>query len=312
MKVRFFGTRGSVPTPISYQELLETFQYMYEEAFRKGIKPADLPVFLKKMQQEQPFFFGGDTSCVLFSEGDRDLIVDAGSGLRRLGGEQLKKGNKEMHVLLSHFHWDHIQGIPFFVPVYIPGLTINIYAAQDELEQIMKKQMSHPTFPIPFDVLRSKVIFHKLEEGKLHKINDFKVEVFKLHHPNPCYGFKVSKGEKSAVYFTDTEIKATELLKMDSYRAFIGNTQAVIADAQYSFVDYYAKQTWGHSTVITFIDMLAAGDNVDRLIMFHHEPMAGFVSLMEQYKDAVNYKKLNHASSKLQVLISWDGMELQL
>ena len=310
MRAHFFGTRGSLPTPPDFDEFVELCSQVYSRAHEAGIAPDGIRDYLHSSQAEHPAYFGGNTSCIRLSSGDANLILDAGSGIRQAGNDIMESGQKEVHIIMSHVHWDHIQGLPFFTPLYVPGYTIHFYSARKDLADVFRRQMSSPTFPVPFDVVGSKIVYHTYDDGEVFDVNGFSVKASRLHHPDESYGFKVERDGGSFVYLTDTEVKSTELKKMEYYRNFIGDADIIVADSQYSFVEYFAKQAWGHSTSTVFIDILADSQAHQKLILFHHDPQASVERLRALGVQAKGYQNLSCPGSPVEILYAYDGLEL--
>lgn len=250
MKVRFWGVRGSIPTP--------------------GAATAE---------------YGGNTSCVEVTSGaGATLVLDAGTGLRVFGLDYLKRKNasKTIPLLISHSHWDHIQGFPFFVPVHIPGYTIEIYG-DGEIRKSLAAQMRPPVFPVDFRKLPSNIKYHTVEDS-VFKVADFKITPFTLVHPQKVLGFRIEAGGKCIVYATDTEHKF-DAREKNIIKAIKG-ADMLLYDAQYTPEEYDGGRTgWGHSTYLAGIDV-AKKANVKTLVLFHHEPTHDDAAVNQILKEA--------------------------
>lgn len=246
--VRFWGTRGSIAAPSP-----ETVRY------------------------------GGNTSCVeiLLPEHDELLVIDAGTGLRVLGNAKLRE-RKEWHghIFISHTHWDHIQGLPFFSPWYLPGNSFTIVSTdQNELplEKVIAGQMISAYFPVDFERLGADIAFKKLTEGD-HTINRLRVETLLANHPNVTLMFKFHLGGKTLVYATDNELQWPNEKGVDPMAAqrarmveFFRGADLLIHDAQYTDDEYRTKRGWGHSSWREALDIAIRSD-VKQLVFFHHDP----------------------------------------
>ncbi len=246
--VTFWGTRGSIPTP--------------------GVHTAR---------------YGGNTSCVAVT-GARDqlVILDAGSGIRLLGRELMRVASMPMNldILLSHTHWDHIQGLPFFQPLNTRGNSVRIYGAAQAgvpLEEILDRQMDPVVFPVPLKALAADLRITEISGGRF-EIDGFLVEAFRLRHPGTTLGYKLvpARGGRTIAYLTDNELGAggsydvppdwrRELVR------FLGGVDTLIHDGMYSEAMIESRAGWGHSTPEQAVD-LAAEAGVRRLVLFHHEP----------------------------------------
>ena len=247
MFVRFWGTRGSIPTPGP-----GTTRY------------------------------GGNTSCVELQSEDGNLFVfDCGTGIRELGLSLLGRSATppRIHILIGHTHWDHIQGFPFFTPVFLPGTEINIYATlgfQRSLEEALAGQMQYSYFPVKLQELASRIHYTELDEG-FFRIGDCLVETQYLNHTAPTIAYRITEGSTSVAYVTDHEpfwkSSGPVFLHPGDQRhvEFVRGVDLLIHDAQYSEEEYKGKIGWGHSPIGYVRDVaLAAG--VKRLALFHHDP----------------------------------------
>lgn len=239
MKLTYYGVRGSIPAPGP-----ETTGY------------------------------GGNTSCVTIEAADRLLIFDAGSGIRKLGNEllakQFGKGRGKADLFISHTHWDHIQGLPFFVPVYIKGNELTIFGEQrlgKTLDEVVEGQQEPPNFPEGAKLMSTMNYAHLKEWDTVNR-GDIKVTCARLNHPNGVYAYRVQLGDKAIVYATDTEHYAApdwKLLKLAE------DADVLIYDGQYTPEEYPKKIGWGHSTYVEGA-RIAKLAGVKELHLFHHDP----------------------------------------
>jgi phosphoribosyl 1,2-cyclic phosphodiesterase len=251
--VRFWGVRGSIPTPGP-----RTRRY------------------------------GGNTSCVEVRVDDNLMIFDAGTGMRELGVHLLKARQKELtiHLFLSHPHWDHIQGFPFFGPAYVSSTTMYVYGPKgdDKNYQLLSGQMANAYFPVKFSDLGAKIVSRSFN-GEVVKAGDVQVRCFGQKHPGGSVGFRVDSGDKSVVFATDSELdqllldpnlpkKDPEALRElpDDLVSAISGADLLIADAQYTDSEYVQKVGWGHPRATTVVDFAVQGQ-VRQLALTHHDPM---------------------------------------
>lgn len=244
IKIKFWGVRGSIPTPGKY--------------------------FLK---------YGGNTPCVEIRCGDTIIILDAGTGLRELGASLLHEfagSPKEYNILISHTHWDHIQGFPFFHMAYLPGNKISFYGGNSvsALEELIYGQMDKEYFPVTVFELASNVVFNTLAESPFF-INDVKIYFTHLIHPSLSLGFRIEYKGKVVVYATDSEISDDPEIEMINERN-IGNlikdADVLIADCQYTDEEYKNKHGWGHTAISKTVE-ISNRFNVKNLFAFHHDPL---------------------------------------
>jgi phosphoribosyl 1,2-cyclic phosphodiesterase len=247
-RLTFWGTRGSIPTPGPH-----TIRY------------------------------GGNTACLSITGADgRLVILDAGSGLRPLGHELMSRRGVTItaDLLLSHTHWDHIQGLPFFKPLSAAGNRFCVFgAAQGDvpLQEILRRQMDPLVFPIPLEALAARIEVRDIEEGEF-PLADFRIRAFRLRHPGTTFGYRLQplRGGRDVAYVTDNELGAGGTYPVspdwrERLVQFLAGTDTLIHDAMYSDQFIQQRAGWGHSTPRQAVD-LAAQAECARLILFHHEP----------------------------------------
>src|SRR5205814_402109 len=258
--VTFWGTRGSTPTPGAH-----TARY------------------------------GGNTPCVAVEGtgggGDNGqgqlVILDAGTGIRALGRELVERQNGavQAEILLSHAHWDHIQGLPHFKPFFAPGNAVRIWGSRQgttSLEAILRQQMDPAVFPVPIDALSAKLTVRQVEPGGGEfTVGAFRVRAMRLRHPGTTLGYRLTPagGGASMAYVTDNELGSgghydTPASRRNDFIAFLANTELLIHDAMYTPQELEQHRGWGHSTFEEAVT-LAADAGVPRLVLFHHEPEHG-------------------------------------
>ena len=215
--------------------------------------------------------FGGNTSCVEICCGDERLIFDAGSGIRELGNELLKSMPLRARMFFTHYHWDHLLGFPFFVPLYVPVNEFDIYGEKKgELtpRNILEGQMVYPYFPVSMEVMRAKMTFHTIEPGQQYSFGDVTVKTQRLNHPFDAVGYRVEYKGSSVAYITDYEhYPHPDQPLME----FVRGVDAMIYDSAFSDAEDPTKVGWGHSTWQQAI-RLAQETDVKFLIISHHEP----------------------------------------
>ncbi len=269
MRIRFWGVRGSYPVP-----------------------------------GPQTNRYGGNTSCVeVRPRRGPHIIIDAGTGIRRLGKQMMEsahgEGKGNTHLLISHTHWDHIQGLPFFAPLYQPGNKLFVYARQRDdthLRSIFASQTENAYFPVPFESVQADVAFRELVEGARFEIGGVKVSCTRLNHPWIAMAYRLDCDGASVLYATDTApfrdillenefvkvapslggpLPEEQVLKLNAMRdALVGLAKGVdllIYDTQFTSEEYKSRPHWGHSTPADAVEIaLAAG--AKKLVLFHHAP----------------------------------------
>ena len=259
--------------------------------------------------------FGGNTSCVeIITGGDEYVLCDLGTGVREFGNRVLAEhgpGAKHCYnVFLSHPHWDHIMGFPFFTPAYIPGNRIRIHGCHQVLREALENQQSAPSFPVDFRSLGATIEFVTLEPGRSYDVAGLSVTALKQFHGGDSYGYRFSRGGKSIVYSTDCEHKYSTLDESYPFVEFYRNADLLIFDAMYSLADTMSvKEDWGHSNNVVAVE-LAQAARVKRLVLFHHEPVFDDRMIERILADTIRFEEISRRGAKVEVISAYDGLEL--
>jgi phosphoribosyl 1,2-cyclic phosphodiesterase len=218
--------------------------------------------------------YGGDTPCVDIRTGDDGIvIIDAGSGIRRLGNRLLAEKRHDYALIFTHAHWDHIMGFPFFRPIYRSGTHIAMFGcpfAQASVREMISRIMAPPNFPVNFSDIKAEIRYQEACEETFH-LGGLTVTPIPLSHPNQGMGYRFEEGGKSFVFLTDNELTYRHPggLEYKDYCAFAKGADLLVHDAEYRPQDYRKTRTWGHS-VYTDTLRLALDAGVGRLGLFHH------------------------------------------
>jgi phosphoribosyl 1,2-cyclic phosphodiesterase len=241
----------------------------------------------------------------------RQLIVfDCGSGLRELGSAHIAENRKpnHYHIFFSHFHWDHIQGLPFFTPAYDPSVKIDFYSPLPNVEKYLSGQMVRPYFPVQFDAMSSRKSFHLLKKDTT--VNGRTVQFKKMNHPGDSYAYCVNENGKRLIYATDTELSATDFMKTEENASFFQGADMVIIDCQYTLGEAIDKYHWGHSAFSIAVDF-AANWGIKHMVMFHHDPayndhkLYGILQSARWYLERANIKDI-------ELTLAYEGLEISL
>jgi phosphoribosyl 1,2-cyclic phosphodiesterase len=259
--------------------------------------------------------YGGNTSCVHIElDSGHDLVMDAGTGIRDLG-HKLAKKSSPINILLSHGHWDHIQGYPFFDPIYQLDRDISVYFNVESGEKILCNlfdQMDGSNFPVKADDLPSNnYCKFKGVESELYEKGGIKVIIKPLNHPGGGNAFHISENGMTCAYVTDNELDppyATST-SYDDWVKYLHGTDVLIHDAQYTEDDMPHKHGWGHS-LISQVRQLAVDAEVGALVMFHHDPERTDSELDEIQRENNNFLK-SHRTPTYSICAA-EGMQLQL
>ena len=317
MLVHFWGCRGSIPSSLGYLGVRMKIRAALAAA--RGRALDDPEAIDRFIENDLPFSvsgtYGGNSSCVeLITGADEYVICDLGSGVREFGNAVLAKhGPARKHrynVFLSHAHWDHIMGFPFFTPSYIPGNVIRIFCCHKEMRDAFIRQQSHPCFPVDFRSLSATIEFVDLEPGRTYDVDGLSVRAIEQNHPSDSYGFRFSRAGKTVVYSTDCEHKVQLLNESYPFVEFFRGADLLIFDAQYSLADQISvKEDWGHSSNIIAVE-LAQLARVKHLAMFHHEPVFDDETLEKILGETRRYSAISPSAKKLKITSAYDGLEI--
>lgn len=279
----------------------------------------DFDEFLdEKLPSWVPMTYGGATSCVVVDDGGEEpLVLDMGSGLRAFGQHVLAsrgpQNPQNYNILMSHLHWDHIMGLPFFAPAYIPGNRLRLHGGHDNIREALERQQSEPCFPVYFENLGADFEFLQLPLNEPVRIGNATVEMMSQIHSGGSFGYRITVGDRVLVYATDSEHKLDDLEFMDAVTDFFTGAHTVIFDAMYSATDAMSvKDDWGHSSNMVGVE-LAQAAGVERLVLFHHEPIHDDQALARMLGETRRLEELTREDrAPLEIVSAFDGMELSL
>jgi phosphoribosyl 1,2-cyclic phosphodiesterase len=252
--------------------------------------------------------YGGNTSCVEIRVDDQVVILDAGTGIRLLGQDLLRRGKHKAVLLLTHTHWDHINGFPFFAPAFNADFSLRILAGHlndkpGGIEAVLAKQMETPTFPVPLSAMKASLSFEDFTAGDSFTLIDgIRLRTAPLRHPNGATGYRIEHGGMSVCYVTDTEHSPGTM--DDNVLGLISGADLLIYDCTYTDAEFPDRIGWGHSTWQEAVRLCRAAA-VKRLAIFHHDP---------DHTDAVMAEIEDEARRTWPagVVVARDGMELTL
>lgn len=317
MYIKFWGTRGSIPTPTSS----ETIKFKIRQALEgaAGLNLSD-PAVIERYIRRLPFTIqgtaGGNTPCLEVRSGDDILIIDAGSGIRLLGQQLLDEGfaagNRKANILMTHTHWDHIQGFPFFRPVFIPNNHFTFYSPFDNLSERLYKQQVSEFFPVPVSYMSATLDFKEIEPEKWHQIGKFRVYPMILSHPGQAYGYRIEDGESCLVCASDSEYKRVDPTSTEKYVDFFNEADLLIFDAQYNLTEALDRPDWGHSTPMMGAEF-AYRARVKRLALFHHDPASNDDKIWAGKEQAEGYLVHRYPNyTGCQVIVAHDGLSIEI
>ena len=316
-RVRFWGTRGSIPVALTADGVRHKIVAALRGASgRTFANDAEAGAYVDSLAFADRATFGGHSPCVEIETGGPDFVIcDLGSGVRPFGQAALARdggGPRTYHVFLSHVHWDHIMGLPFFTPAYIPGNRVVIYGGHAHLEAALRRQQEQPSFPVDFSTFRADISFVRLEPGIVHEVAGMRVTLKLQRHAGDSYGFRFESGGKVVVYSTDSEHDLGNRRETDAFVDFFRGADVVIFDAMYSLADAISvKADWGHSSNIAGVELCHAA-GVKHLCMFHHEPAFDDASIARVLADTRRYEEICRSGAPMTVTAAYDGMEIDL
>jgi phosphoribosyl 1,2-cyclic phosphodiesterase len=299
-KAKLWGVRGSIPAPLPPSEIDRRLRTALQQCAEQGFDKHDINKYIASLPLHKRGGFGGNTPCCeVFTESTM-LLIDGGSGLRRKACELMQgpcgRGEGELHILMTHFHWDHIIGIPFFMPVFIPGNRIHIYSVQEEAENSLRILFRKPNFPVPYEALGAEIVYHRLEPRTPRTVGDIRFTPYLLDHPDPAWGYRLESEGRVLSYCVDTECRRASRDELGEDLPLYRNVNTLIIDAQYSLPEAIEKVNWGHAAATIALD-IAMREKIDTVIFTHHDPAAGDEKIAVISKQTEDYAahELNQA-----------------
>jgi len=322
MKARIWGARGSLPVALNARQIRAKLVTALEGAIGRDLDtPQKVADYIDNdLGFEVSGTYGGNSSCVEVEAWDTDaihehIVLDLGSGVRPLAGSKLAKYGpakpQTYHVFMSHLHWDHIMGFPFFTPAYIPGNRIIIYGCHKDLETAFRRQQEPISFPVTFQQLGATIEFVTMEPGVPLQLRDVTVTAKLQLHAGDSYGYRLEQHGKALIYSTDSEHKLDNAAERVAFVDFFRDADLVIFDAMYSLADSISvKADWGHSSNVVGVELCQLA-GVHKLCLFHHEPIYDDVQISRVLAETRRYAEIT-GEAPLEILSAYDGMEISL
>lgn len=315
MFVKFWGVRGSYPKPLSPTALREKIAAVVQRISASDLLDQDSrEAFLASLPDHLFSTPGGNTPCLELRPDPRTLMVfDAGTGIIELGKRLAKEAlpMQEIHLFFSHFHYDHIQGLPFFGPAYQPSVSLHLYSPEPDFEFTLKEQMKHPFFPVTMQgTMTRRMYFHQIRTDEdLLFGGGTRVRAHELRHPGRAYGYRVERDGRSLVFCPDYEIMESDFHPDKLAEEFFHSSDVLILDTMYTLGEAIEKINWGHSAFsigVEFAHRMAA----KRLFLFHHEPMNDDQQMYKILQSARWFGERMGAS--LSIHLAEEGKEFEL
>lgn len=315
--MRFWGTRGSIPVALTAAQLRDKLIAALTAASAQRLdSAAKITHFIDHdLGFAVAGTYGGHTSCVQIESGSAEhVICDLGTGVRPFGQSMLARFGaatpQTYHVFMSHVHWDHIMGFPFFTPAYIPGNRIVIHGCHAGLEQAFRRQQDVPSFPVDFSQLAASIEFNRLEPGRRYEIAGLQVTAKLQRHSGDSYGYRFEQQGKAVVYSTDSEHVLDNHAESDSFVEFFRGADMVVFDAMYALADAISvKADWGHSSNIVGVELCQRA-GVKCFCMFHHEPAYDDATIATVLAETQRFEEITRTGEPLEVIAAYDGLEL--
>ena len=315
-RLRFWGTRGSLPVALTAADvrakLLRTLRAAHGHTLDSD---AAREAFLDTLPFATAGTYGGHSSCVQLDNGGPEYFVcDMGSGLRPFGqwamSRRVAGQAQTFHIFMSHLHWDHIMGLPFFVPAFIAGNRVVFYGSHVELEAALRRQQERPSFPVDFSIFGAKLEFVHVEPGRQINVAGVGVTSMLQRHTGDSYGWRFESNGKVVVYSTDSEHPLADPAHTERFVRFFDRADLVIFDAMYSLADAISvKADWGHSSNIVGVELCQLA-HARQLCLFHHEPVFDDAALDAMLAETRRLEEITRGGEPLQISAAYDGLEI--
>lgn len=315
----FWGTRGSLPVSLSHRDVREKIVAALTAANGKNFKTRTaLDEFVDNLPFSVAGTFGGNSSCVeIVGDSNDHFICDMGSGARPLGQAKIARfgvpNPQTYHIFISHLHWDHLMGFPYFAPMYIPGNRIVVHGCHPDLEQAVRLQMQSPNFPVDYAMAGAKIEFDIMVPDQPRYISGINVTPKLQMHAGDSYGYRFESLDRTVVYSTDSEHKLENPGEHAEFSQFFRKADLVIFDAMYSLAEAVSvKADWGHSSNIVGVELCQAAA-VKRLALFHHEPVHDDKQLSRLVAETRRLEQITRGSrAPLEIISAYDGLTIDL
>ena len=321
--VTFWGTRGSIPTSYNKAVQRDVLVSVLSQAGPDDVgSRAAAEAFLARSDDlHLPLRYGGETTCVEFANsGGGRIIIDFGSGVRQFGGAAIAANgpvaDRPYHFLMTHMHWDHVQGFPFFAPCFIPGNDVRISGGHgaEAIRDALFGQMRPPYFPVPVEAMQADISSPDTPRDQPFDLEGFRVTPFLLRHGGGSYGYRLDFEGASVVFASDAEHDLNDLVPDYPYVGWARGADLLIFDAQYSLADLVLhKEDWGHSSGLVAVDLAHLAD-VRKVLLTHHDPAASDESIDGIAQQAQEYEEMlrDGGASAITVRAAYDGLKVEV
>jgi len=309
--IHFWGVRGSIPAPLTPQQIKSKIMAVVQRITPDDLKSIDSRArFLTTLPDWIYGTSGGNTTCLEIKAAGKELIFDAGSGIREYGRSKNLPKDNHYNLFFTHFHWDHVQGFPFFEPAYNPASKIDVFSPFDNVKEYLSEQMSKPFYPVSFDAITKNISWNKVIVGEQVNLGDVKITACKMNHPGDSYSYAICENDKKFVFATDIELRARDFKKSPETELVFSNADCIAIDAQYTVEEAYKKKNWGHSAFCYAVDF-AIFWNIKKVYLFHHEPTYDDKKLNSILQAARWYAQYIHHSD-IEIELAKEDLEIVL
>lgn len=316
MFIKFWGVRGSIPHSISSVAWVDHIEKIMKDFFKSGFQNSDdVTAYLKSKTVLEVGGFGTATTCVQVSQGPQSIIIDGGSGIKSMSDEWIKQPTAgaptEFHILLTHFHFDHVMGLPFFLPHFKTGCRIHYYSPHSEMESIVRSLFQKPMFPVEFSTIGADVQFHKIEAYKPSIINGFTVTAYKTDHPDLNYGYKIQSNGKTYAHAVDNEGLRRTPTELGVDAGLYDGADLLYYDAQYDEEGMLEKKGWGHGTSVRGFEV-CSHFNIKQILLAHHDPAFSIEDSLRQKKKTEQVYQDKFTQLNLNWDYAYEGLSLEI
>lgn len=317
MKIRVWGARGSHPKALNPNQIRSKISAVIQRARPEDLaNAASKEAFLAGLPSWLFGSYSGNTSCVSVELGKKKhILFDAGTGIVEYWTQATASGLSDIlsdhYLFFTHYHYDHIQGLPFFPPAYMKKHRLFLHSPLPGLREALERQMAPPLFPVRMDeAMLADIDWNQLAVDESMKLHGADISWIKLQHPGGAYGYKVASSGKTFLYVTDIELTKNYYERNKINTDFFADADIILLDTQYTLDEALQKKDWGHSSYIHGVDF-ALHWNIKKLVMFHHEPKYDDRKLFANLSAAREYARCSHRKA-LHIELAQEGLTIEV